>query len=68
MANCSLNSLSTDNPKIINNTNILIQQLRDKGANDKAQILAIKLIERLGTIKQEELKKKAGAPWWKKMF
>lgn len=69
MAICRLNCLTTDNPEIINNINILMQLLRDKGANDKAQLITDKLKERLDAIKQEELvKKKAEAPWWKKMF
>ena len=69
MAICRLNCLTTDNPEIINNINILTQLLRDKGANDKAQLIADQLKERLDAIKQEELtKKKAEAPWWKKIF
>jgi WD40 repeat protein len=69
MALCRLNSLTFNNPEIISDINILIQLLKDKKANDKAQIIADKLKERLDAIKQEELaKKKAEAPWWKKMF
>lgn len=69
MAMCRLNSLTTDNPEIINNINILIQMLRDKGVNDKAQIITNKLKERMDTIHQEELEKKnAEKPWWKKLF
>jgi len=69
MALCRLNSLTFYSPEIISDINILIQLLQEKGANDKAQIIADKLKERLDVIKQEEIaKKKAVAPWWKKMF
>jgi len=69
MALCRLNSLIFNNPEIISDINILIQLLQEKGANDKAQIIADKLKERLDVIKQEEIaKKRAAAPWWKKMF
>ena len=69
MALCRLNSLTFNNPEIISDINILSQMLKDKGAYDKAQMITDKLKERLDTIKQEELaKKKATAPWWKKMF
>jgi hypothetical protein len=53
-----LNSLIDNNPEIINNINMIIQLLIDKGANDKAQLIADQLNERLDFIKQEELAKK----------
>lgn len=69
MAICKLNGLFSDNPEIISEINILIQLLKDKDANDKAQIITDNLKVKLDTIKQKELaKKKAAAPWWKKMF
>jgi WD40 repeat protein len=69
MAMCRLSSMTEYNLEIINNINILMQLLRDKGANDKAQIIADKLKERLDTLHQQELlKKKAENHWWKKLF
>ncbi|MCX6238644.1 MAG: WD40 repeat domain-containing protein [Bacteroidia bacterium] len=69
MAICKLNGLFTNDPEIVNFINVLIKLLQDKGADDKAQLVANKLKERLDTIKQEELaKKKSEAPWWKKLF
>jgi hypothetical protein len=69
MAICDLNSLTTNNPEIINHINILIKLLKDCGAGDKAQLIAEKLRERLDTVKQAELlKKNERKPWWKKHF
>ena len=69
MAICQVNKINNYNPEIINDINILIKLLHEKGANDKSQMIEVKLKERLETIRQEELlKKKAEASWWKKMF
>lgn len=69
MAICKINGLFTNDPEIVNFINFLIKILQDKGAGDKAQLVANKLKERLDTIKQEELvKKKAEAPWWRKII
>jgi len=69
MAICKINSLFTNDPEIVSFINVLIRILQDKGVGNKAQLIADKLHARLETIKQEELlKKKAEAPWWRKMF
>ena len=68
MALCRLNSLTSFNQKLINDIDILVVLLKDKGANDKAKIISEKLGERLDTIKQEELARKKALPWWKKIF
>jgi WD40 repeat protein len=68
MAICRLNSLTSNNQEIIHDIDILIVRLKGRGANDKAQLIADKLKERLDAIKQEELARKKALPWWKKIF
>jgi WD40 repeat protein len=68
MALCQINRLTFKDQHILNDIDILTQLLSSKGAEDKAKQITSKLKERLETIKQEELRKKAEMPWWKKLF
>lgn len=68
MSMCQINSLTYNNQQILNDIDVLRLLLSSKGAEDKAQLITSKLKERLETIKQEELRKKAEKPWWKKLF
>jgi len=61
MAICRINTLTTNDPKIIANIDVLIRLLREKGKNEEAQLISDKLKERLDAI----MPKKS---WWKKMF
>jgi WD40 repeat protein len=60
MALCIINSLQNNDPDIIQNINVLIRLLQEKGEYEKVLIIEEKLKERLDTF----IKK----PWWKKMF
>ena len=69
MALCRLNSLTSKNSEFINDINVLAKLLQEKGAEDKAQLIEDKLKERVDLIEKEELlRKKVEAPWWKKLF
>ena len=69
MAVCKLNLLNTNNPEIINEIQLLIKLLLNKGETKKAKIIEDQLNAKLDVFKQEELlKKEAEKPWWKKLF
>jgi WD40 repeat protein len=68
MALCRLNQFTDNNQAVFNDIIVLLNLLKEKGANDKVEIVSEKLNEKFEDFKKVEIVKKKALPWWKKIF